>query len=252
MASCAVVLAVGARLSGQASFLDTAVQHHVGMARQRGTRLAGHRNHGRTLALEHWQDGGQLLRFAAVGDGHHQVVAVDHAQIAVAGLAGCTNIAGVPVDASVAAILRPMWPLLPMPMTTTRPVTASILHTWQKKSGPRRWQVPSIAADFDVEGLPRQRKACSRRAAELRRRWVIPGDFIGACASLASMSGMTALELTLVYLLAAVTGCGGLPLLKLPPMLGYLAVGVVIGPNALALARTPRACAIWASSVWCS
>ena len=32
-------------------------------------------------------------------------------------------VAGVPVEASVAAILRPTWPLLPMPMTTTRPVT---------------------------------------------------------------------------------------------------------------------------------
>ena len=31
--------------------------------------------------------------------------------------AACTNIDGVPVEASVAAILRPMWPLLPMPVT---------------------------------------------------------------------------------------------------------------------------------------
>jgi len=48
---------------------------------------------------------------------------------------------------------------------------------------------------------------------------------------------MTALELTLVYLLAAVTGVVVCRSLKLPPMLGYLAVGVVIGPNALALAQ---------------
>ena len=41
--------------------------------------------------------------------------------------------AGVPVEASVAAILRPMWPLLPMPMTTTRPRTSSIRSTaWAK------------------------------------------------------------------------------------------------------------------------
>jgi len=37
---------------------------------------------------------------------------------------GCTNIAGVPVEARVAAILRAMWPDLPMPDTTTRPVQA--------------------------------------------------------------------------------------------------------------------------------
>ncbi|MEO7952588.1 MAG: monovalent cation:proton antiporter-2 (CPA2) family protein [Polaromonas sp.] len=48
---------------------------------------------------------------------------------------------------------------------------------------------------------------------------------------------MSALELTLLYLLAAVLGVVACRSLKLPPMLGYLAVGVVIGPNALALAK---------------
>lgn len=48
---------------------------------------------------------------------------------------------------------------------------------------------------------------------------------------------MTSLELTLLYLLAAVLGVVLCRSLKLPPMLGYLVVGVVIGPNALALAE---------------
>ena len=48
---------------------------------------------------------------------------------------------------------------------------------------------------------------------------------------------MTSLELTLLYLLAAVLGVVGCRLMKLPPMLGYLLVGVLIGPNALALAQ---------------
>ncbi len=48
---------------------------------------------------------------------------------------------------------------------------------------------------------------------------------------------MTSLELTLLYLLAAVLGVVACRSMKLPPMLGYLAVGVVIGPNALALAQ---------------
>lgn len=48
---------------------------------------------------------------------------------------------------------------------------------------------------------------------------------------------MSSLELTLVYLLAAVMGVVAFRSLKLPPMLGYLAVGVLIGPNALALAQ---------------
>jgi CPA2 family monovalent cation:H+ antiporter-2 len=45
------------------------------------------------------------------------------------------------------------------------------------------------------------------------------------------------LELVLLYLVAAVAGVVIFRLLRLPPMLGYLSAGVVIGPNALALAR---------------
>ncbi|MDZ7937496.1 MAG: monovalent cation:proton antiporter-2 (CPA2) family protein [Rhodoferax sp.] len=48
---------------------------------------------------------------------------------------------------------------------------------------------------------------------------------------------MSGLEVTLLYLLAAVLGVVVCRSLKLPPMLGYLAVGVVIGPNALALSQ---------------
>ena len=48
---------------------------------------------------------------------------------------------------------------------------------------------------------------------------------------------MSGLELTLLYLLAAVLGVTLFRWLKLPPMLGYLTVGVVIGPHALALSK---------------
>ena len=44
------------------------------------------------------------------------------------------------------------------------------------------------------------------------------------------------LELTLVLLAAAVFGVVAFRMLQLPPMLGYLAVGILIGPHALALA----------------
>ncbi|MDH5708403.1 MAG: cation:proton antiporter [Hylemonella sp.] len=47
---------------------------------------------------------------------------------------------------------------------------------------------------------------------------------------------MSALELTLLYLSAAVIGVVVFRSLRLPPMLGYLTVGILIGPNALALA----------------
>ena len=45
------------------------------------------------------------------------------------------------------------------------------------------------------------------------------------------------LALVLLYLVAAVAGVVLCRLAKLPPMLGYLAVGVLIGPNATALAK---------------
>jgi monovalent cation:H+ antiporter-2, CPA2 family len=52
---------------------------------------------------------------------------------------------------------------------------------------------------------------------------------------------MSALELALLYLLAAVLGVVVFRSLKLPPMLGYLAVGVAIGPNALGLTQDSAA-----------
>jgi Kef-type K+ transport system membrane component KefB len=63
---------------------------------------------------------------------------------------------------------------------------------------------------------------------------------------------MSSLALTLLYLLAAVLGVVTCRSLKLPPMLGYLAAGVLIGPHAWRWRKTPRACATWASSGWCS
>ena len=47
----------------------------------------------------------------------------------------------------------------------------------------------------------------------------------------------TTFDLVLLYLLAAVAGAVVCRTLKLPPMLGYLLVGVLIGPHALAVAK---------------
>ncbi len=46
---------------------------------------------------------------------------------------------------------------------------------------------------------------------------------------------VSTLELTLLYLIAAVLGVVACRLARLPPMLGYLAAGALIGPNAMAL-----------------
>ncbi|MDZ4127054.1 MAG: cation:proton antiporter, partial [Hydrogenophaga sp.] len=48
---------------------------------------------------------------------------------------------------------------------------------------------------------------------------------------------MTSLDIALLYLLASVLGVVACRFVRLPPMLGYLVVGVLIGPHALALAQ---------------
>src|SRR5438552_3922201 len=49
------------------------------------------------------------------------------------------------------------------------------------------------------------------------------------------------LELVLLFLVAAVAGVVLCRLARLPPMLGYLAVGIVIGPKAMGLSGEPSA-----------
>ena len=49
------------------------------------------------------------------------------------------------------------------------------------------------------------------------------------------------LELTLILLVAAVLGVVAFRMMNLPPMLGYLSVGILIGPHALGLASNSKA-----------
>lgn len=49
------------------------------------------------------------------------------------------------------------------------------------------------------------------------------------------------LELTLILLGSAVLGVVAFRMMHLPPMLGYLAVGIIIGPHALGLAEQSEA-----------
>jgi len=68
------------------------------------------------------------------------------------------------------------------------------------------------------------------------------GEFYrGMEEQLGSIRAMTGLELTLVYLLAAVLGVVAFRLMKLPPMLGYLVVGVLVGPYSFAVEARPEA-----------
>lgn len=91
--------------------------------------LRGQRNHRNGKALVIFNDGPEFLGFAGPGYEDQHVVLRHHAEVAWLASAGCMKNAGVPVEAMVAAILRPMWPLLPMPLTITRPRDAMTTST---------------------------------------------------------------------------------------------------------------------------
>src|SRR3990167_2135960 len=151
---------------------------------------------------------------------------------------GCTNMAGVPVDARVAAILRPTWPLLPMPMTTTRPLLPSTRATAREKQSSMR----SAMALTAVASMRRVSRARARARTGSNVGGRLMPELSPLCPGRAVAVSpyhypMNSLDITLLYLLAAVLGVVVCRQFKLPPMLGYLVVGVVIGPNALALAQ---------------
>ena len=50
---------------------------------------------------------------------------------------------------------------------------------------------------------------------------------------------VTTLELVLLYLAAAIAGVVAFRMLRLPPVLGYLVAGVLIGPNAFVNSDVP-------------
>ena len=67
---------------------DSGVEHGIGLAAEAGIRAAGQGDKFRAEALDDRQDGEDLGGLAGVGDGDDHVLGLDHAQIAVAGLAG--------------------------------------------------------------------------------------------------------------------------------------------------------------------
>jgi hypothetical protein len=110
---------------------------------------------------------------------------------------------------------------------------------------------PQDCGGLNIKSFPCQRNGAFSFAIPIAGLlWVVMQTFYRAPQTLASISAMTALEITLFYLLAAVMGVVACRYFKLPPMLGYLAVGVVIGPNAIGALAKRRWCAP-SGGVWC-
>src|SRR5262249_49689862 len=85
---------------------------------------------------------------------------------------GWTKKAGVPVDASVAAIFLATWPDLPMPVTMTRPLAARIRSTAAMNPRPR----PSWMAAARPPMPPAS--ASSVRSADSMNEWRWPGVLV--------------------------------------------------------------------------
>ncbi len=96
---------------------------------------------------------------------------------------GWTKKAGVPVEAKVAAILRPTWPDLPMPVTITRPRAPRIRSTAATKARPSpSWMAAESAA------MP-PASASSVRTADAIKVALVCRSF-GLCSSGFGMSDM--------------------------------------------------------------
>ncbi len=156
MASIAVVLAVGARLSGQASSGTVTSKATVALRASVEARLpvrvmsgvarrfrCGSRNTSSGLSPE--LDKASTTSLAVIMPRSPWLAS-----------AACRKNPGVPVLANVAAILRPTCPDLPMPVTITRPVHARHRRQAATNSGPSRPPSASTA---------RASMASARRAA---------------------------------------------------------------------------------------
>ena len=125
-AIAAVVLAVGARFSGQASRATAASRCTSASAARRESVapvIAMSRAPRRLTRGTIASSSSVLPEFDRASTTSSEITMPRSPWLASA---GCMKKAGVPVEARVAAILRAMWPDLPMPLTTTRPRQARI------------------------------------------------------------------------------------------------------------------------------
>ena len=176
----------GARRGGEivrAGFLrHRDVQVHIGGARE---GRVGRRRSARSAAAPRRFTCGSSASTSAVSPGVGQrqqhVAAREHAEVAVAGLArDAGRTPGVPVLASVAAILRAIWPDLPMPVTTTRPLQAQAACGRRAAKAPSRRDCSATRRlDLDARCGGRCAAARAGRAARLGRSWMAGGSWAG-------------------------------------------------------------------------
>src|SRR5213075_1210625 len=126
----------------------------------------------------------------------------------------------------VEAILRAMCPLLPMPLTTTRPRRPAI----NSMAATKRSSSRSASARTASASMASTRRASSRALVSLVFLLTGAAFIMGP-----QYSPMTSLASVLVLLAAAVLAVALCRRLKLPALVGYLVTGLALGPHALGL-----------------
>src|SRR5690242_1884453 len=95
--------------------------------------------------------------------------------------AACTKKAGVPVEASGAAILRPTCPDLPMPVTITRARASRIVSTAATKCVPRLSDIAAANAQTPSRSVSSVRSAEAMKACGLGFRAGPSAELMFAC-----------------------------------------------------------------------
>ena len=120
----------GGRQAVRAGFLGARqLQHHVGLLGQRRVGARGDGDQRHLEAARVGQDIAELDALARPGHGHDGVVARDHAEVAVAGLARMHEEGRRAGRGEGGGELLATCPLLPMPVTITRPLAAASVAT---------------------------------------------------------------------------------------------------------------------------
>ena len=170
-ASAAVVLDVGARFIGHASSgtLTSSTTSHWRASVETGLPVR------RTIGTPSRLRGGKIARTSSVSPEFERASTTSpRATIPRSPWtpsAGCRKWAGVPVEASVAAILRPTCPDFPMPVTITRPAQPCRSSTARSKLASSFGMRPRIASASRRSTRSASRRRSRRLTCGGPRRW---------------------------------------------------------------------------------
>ena len=197
-------------------------------------RVAGDRNQAPTQALDQWHDGQQLVVAPRVGDGDQDVLATDHAQIPVHRFGGMNEECRCACTGQCRGNLPPDVPGFANTADDHAPPAGQDELDRSHELGTETIDQRKHRLGLDVQHAARHGDNAVRNKVlghGARYRY----DRTNYNRRPARPHHVTTLQLVLVLLAASVLLVAVCRLLGLPAILGYLSVGVLIGPQALNL-----------------